>query len=88
MFEESVSGFKEKYYGVRPITTNGWKSIVYRGPRKDKDGNMVMGHQGVPVEEDYARIHFHWNKGHFLIQPKEFTYKRTDLSSDEVADYD
>ncbi|MCI60996.1 hypothetical protein A2U01_0082252, partial [Trifolium medium] len=30
MFEESVRGFKEKYYGVRPITTTGWKSIVYR----------------------------------------------------------
>ncbi|MCI69711.1 hypothetical protein A2U01_0090974, partial [Trifolium medium] len=37
MFEESVRGFKEKYYGVRPITTNRWKSIVYRGPRKDED---------------------------------------------------
>ncbi|MCH92801.1 hypothetical protein A2U01_0013744, partial [Trifolium medium] len=35
MFEEFVRGFKEKYYGVRPITTNGWKSIVYRGPKKD-----------------------------------------------------
>ncbi|MCI36944.1 hypothetical protein A2U01_0058168, partial [Trifolium medium] len=31
---------------------------------------------------------FHWNKGHFLIEPKEFTYKRTDLSPDEAADYD
>ncbi|MCI43437.1 hypothetical protein A2U01_0064674, partial [Trifolium medium] len=28
------------------------------------------------------------NKGHFLIEPKEFTYKRTDLSPDEVADYE
>ncbi|MCI54694.1 hypothetical protein A2U01_0075944, partial [Trifolium medium] len=33
-------------------------------------------------------FHFHWNKGHFLIEPKEFTFKRTDLSADEVADYD
>ncbi|MCI86672.1 hypothetical protein A2U01_0107953, partial [Trifolium medium] len=47
-----------------------------------------MGPQGVPAEEDYARFHFHWNKGHFLIEPKEFTYKRTNLSSDEVAYYD
>ncbi|MCI11819.1 hypothetical protein A2U01_0032921, partial [Trifolium medium] len=28
MFEECVCGFKEKYYGVRPITSKGWKSIV------------------------------------------------------------
>ncbi|MCI77978.1 hypothetical protein A2U01_0099248, partial [Trifolium medium] len=37
MFEESVRGFKERYYGVRPITASGWKSIVYRGPKKDED---------------------------------------------------
>ncbi|MCI94464.1 hypothetical protein A2U01_0115762, partial [Trifolium medium] len=37
--------FKERYYGVRPITTAGWKSIVYRGPRKDEGGNVVMGPQ-------------------------------------------
>ncbi|MCI82812.1 hypothetical protein A2U01_0104086, partial [Trifolium medium] len=39
----------------------------------------------VPLEEDYARFHFHWNKWHFLIEPKKFTYKRTDLSPDDVA---
>ncbi|MCI79522.1 hypothetical protein A2U01_0100793, partial [Trifolium medium] len=49
-FEESVHGFKEKYYGIRPITTTGWKSIVRCGPRKDEDGNVVMGPQGVPEE--------------------------------------
>ncbi|MCI78428.1 hypothetical protein A2U01_0099698, partial [Trifolium medium] len=37
---------------------------------------------------DYAKFHFHWNKGHFLIEPKEFAYARTDLSADEVTDYD
>ncbi|MCI85087.1 hypothetical protein A2U01_0106366, partial [Trifolium medium] len=42
----------------------------------------------VPVEEDYAKFHFHWNKGHFLTEAKDFTYRRTDLSADEVSDYD
>ncbi|MCI59666.1 hypothetical protein A2U01_0080921, partial [Trifolium medium] len=41
-----------------------------------------------PVEEDYAKFHFHWNKGHFLVETKEFTYRRADLSADEAADYD
>ncbi|MCI51124.1 hypothetical protein A2U01_0072368, partial [Trifolium medium] len=41
--EESVRGFKERYYGIRPITMTAWKSIVYRGPQKDEDGNVVMG---------------------------------------------
>ncbi|MCI80595.1 hypothetical protein A2U01_0101866, partial [Trifolium medium] len=54
VFEESIRGFKEKLYGVRPITRNGWKTIVTHGPRKDEDGNMVKGPDGVPYEEDYA----------------------------------
>ncbi|MCI90238.1 hypothetical protein A2U01_0111529, partial [Trifolium medium] len=43
IFEESVRGFKEKFYGFRPITGNGWKTIVTHGPRKDEDGNVVKG---------------------------------------------
>ncbi|MCI45817.1 hypothetical protein A2U01_0067056, partial [Trifolium medium] len=69
-FEESVRDFKERYYGVRPITASGWKSIVYRGPRKDEDGHVVMGPQGVHVEEDYARFHFTRTKGISSSSPK------------------
>ncbi|MCI13352.1 hypothetical protein A2U01_0034469, partial [Trifolium medium] len=79
--------FKEKFYGVRPITGNGWKTIVTRGPRKDEDGNVVKGLDGVPYEEDYANFHFHWNKGHYEIST-EFTYKRGELFSEEVEDFD
>ncbi|MCI34660.1 hypothetical protein A2U01_0055880, partial [Trifolium medium] len=80
--------FKERYYAVRQITSKGWKSIVYRGPTKDEDNNVVMGPDGKPVEEDFAQFHFHWNLGHYLISSNEFTFKRTALSPDEVADYD
>ncbi|MCI44415.1 hypothetical protein A2U01_0065654, partial [Trifolium medium] len=47
-----------------------------------------MGPQGIPIKEDYAKFNFRWNKGHFLIEPKDFTFMRSDLSPDEVADYD
>ncbi|MCI34148.1 hypothetical protein A2U01_0055366, partial [Trifolium medium] len=83
MYEESVRGFKERYYAVRQITSKGWKSIVYRGPKKDEDNNVVMGPYGKPVDEDYAQFHFHWNLGHYLISSNEFTFKRTTLSPDE-----
>ncbi|MCI25946.1 hypothetical protein A2U01_0047137, partial [Trifolium medium] len=56
MFEESVCGFKEKYYGVRSITSKGWKSIVYRGAKKDEDGNVIMGPHGQPVEDTTRKI--------------------------------
>ncbi|MCI77725.1 hypothetical protein A2U01_0098995, partial [Trifolium medium] len=67
MYEEAVRGFKEKYYAVRPITSKGWMSIVYRGPKKDEHNRVVIGLDGNPVEEDYARFHFHWNLGHYIV---------------------
>ncbi|MCI91347.1 hypothetical protein A2U01_0112641, partial [Trifolium medium] len=69
-------------------TGNGWKTIVTRGPRKDEDGNVVEGPDDVPYEEDYANFHFQWNKGHYEIPSNEFTYKRGELSAEEVEDYD
>ncbi|MCH80195.1 hypothetical protein A2U01_0000959 [Trifolium medium] len=54
MYEESVRGFKEKYYAVLLITSNGWMSIVYLGPKKDEHNRVVIGLDGNPVEEDYA----------------------------------
>ncbi|MCI10044.1 hypothetical protein A2U01_0031135, partial [Trifolium medium] len=68
MFEDSIRGFKEKYYGVRPITTTGWKSIIYRGPKKDGAGQVVIGPHGAPVEEDYAKFSFKWIKDHYLLE--------------------
>ncbi|MCI65529.1 hypothetical protein A2U01_0086787, partial [Trifolium medium] len=54
IFEESVRGFKDKFYGVRPCSGEAWKTIVTRGPRKYGSGNVVMGPDGVPIEDDYA----------------------------------
>ncbi|MCI20609.1 hypothetical protein A2U01_0041771, partial [Trifolium medium] len=59
MYEESVRGFKENYYLVRPITSACWKSIVYRGPKCDNNENVVVGPNGKLEEEEYARFHFH-----------------------------
>ncbi|MCI33841.1 hypothetical protein A2U01_0055059, partial [Trifolium medium] len=67
IFEESIRGFKDKFYGVRPCTGEAWKTIVTRGPRKDASGNVVMGPDGVPFEDDFAFFHFYWNEEHYEI---------------------
>ncbi|MCI19535.1 hypothetical protein A2U01_0040692, partial [Trifolium medium] len=46
MFADSVRNFKDKFYVVRPITSIGWQNIVYRGPRKDEVGAVVVGPDG------------------------------------------
>ncbi|MCI06482.1 hypothetical protein A2U01_0027542, partial [Trifolium medium] len=88
MYEESVRGFKEKYYLVLPITSAGWRSIVTRGPKYDDNRNVVVGPNGEPEMEDYARLHFHWTQGHYLRPTNNFIFKKSTLSQDEAADYD
>ncbi|MCI55480.1 hypothetical protein A2U01_0076731, partial [Trifolium medium] len=73
---------------MRPITSNEWKNIVYRGPKKDEHNRVVIGLDGNSVEEDYAQFHFYWNLGHYLIPSQDFTFKRMALTPDEVVDYD
>ncbi|MCI67965.1 hypothetical protein A2U01_0089224, partial [Trifolium medium] len=59
-----------------------------RGPRKDVDGNVVMSPDGMPFEDDFAFLQFYWNEEHYEIPSSEFTYKRTELTAEEVEDYD
>ncbi|MCI46896.1 hypothetical protein A2U01_0068137, partial [Trifolium medium] len=73
---------------VRPCTGEAWKTIVTRDPRKDASGNVVMGPDGVPFEDDFAFFHFYWNEEHYEIPSSEFTYKRTELTAEEAEDYD
>ncbi|GAU22826.1 hypothetical protein TSUD_281930 [Trifolium subterraneum] len=35
MFLESVRGFKDSYFFVKPLNSVAWKSVIYRGPTKD-----------------------------------------------------
>ncbi|MCI48298.1 hypothetical protein A2U01_0069541, partial [Trifolium medium] len=87
MYEESVRGFKEVYYGIRPTTMVGWNNIVRRGYRVDENNNVVHGPDGQPIEDDFARFPFYWTKEHYLMNPNEFVFGRERLSQEEFADY-
>jgi hypothetical protein len=52
IFEESLWGFKDAWFVVRPMTSEGWKTILVRGPKIDDDGNVVLGDNGQPIEVD------------------------------------
>ncbi|MCI64706.1 hypothetical protein A2U01_0085964, partial [Trifolium medium] len=56
--------------------------------KKDGAGQVVIGPQGAPVEEEYAKFSFKWIKDYYLLESKHFTFKRFELGPDEVADYD
>ncbi|GAU51227.1 hypothetical protein TSUD_136240 [Trifolium subterraneum] len=86
IFEESLRGFKDKWFVVRPITSEGWKSIIVRGPKRDDEGKVVRGPDGKPVEVDCERFPFCWSTKHYAREAKSFTFKKGALSKEELAD--
>ncbi|GAU46914.1 hypothetical protein TSUD_402950 [Trifolium subterraneum] len=86
IFEESLRGFKDKWFVVRPITSAGWKTILVRGPKLDDEGRVKHRDDGEPIEVDCERFPFCWSKRHYAREAKSFTFKKGDLSKEELAD--
>ncbi|GAU13011.1 hypothetical protein TSUD_173110 [Trifolium subterraneum] len=86
IFEESLRGFKDKWYVVRPITSAGWKTILVRGPKVDDEGRVQHRDDGEPIEVDCERFPFCWSKRHYAREAKSFTFKKGALSKEELAD--
>jgi hypothetical protein len=86
IFEESLRGFKDKWYVVRPITSAGWKTILVRGPKLDDEGRVEHRDDGEPIEVDCERFPFCWSKKHYAREAKSFTFKKGALSKEELAD--
>ncbi|GAU41769.1 hypothetical protein TSUD_13700 [Trifolium subterraneum] len=85
IFEESLRGFKDKWFVVRPITSAGWKTILVRGPKLDDEGRVKHRDDGEPIEVDCERFPFCWSKRHYAREAKSFTFKKGDLSKEELA---
>ncbi|GAU25391.1 hypothetical protein TSUD_70440 [Trifolium subterraneum] len=86
IFEESLRGFKDKWYVVRPITSAGWKTILVRGPKVDDEGRVQHRDDGEPIEVDCERFPFCWTKRHYAREARSFTFKKGALSKEELAD--
>ncbi|GAU19778.1 hypothetical protein TSUD_182130 [Trifolium subterraneum] len=86
IFEESLRGFKDKWFVVRPITAEGWKTILVRGPKLDDEGRVKHRDDREPIEVDCERFPFCWSKRHYAREAKSFTFKKGALSKEELAD--
>ncbi|GAU10777.1 hypothetical protein TSUD_424820, partial [Trifolium subterraneum] len=43
MLLESVRGFKDSYFFVKPLNSVSWQSVIYQGPAKDATGAPLIG---------------------------------------------
>jgi hypothetical protein len=87
MYEESVRGFKDNWFGVFPKGEDGLRTIVLRSPKVDADGNEVLRPNGSPIIVERSRFPFKWVRNHYLLPASSFgrTQKEMDLSV--IADY-
>ncbi|GAU43162.1 hypothetical protein TSUD_247030 [Trifolium subterraneum] len=88
MFLESVRGFKDSYFFIKPLNSVSWQSIIYRGPAKDATGAPLIGPDGRPVLEDYSRFPLSWRKSHYLKPASDFIYSSEELTVEELSNYE
>ncbi|GAU31939.1 hypothetical protein TSUD_288730 [Trifolium subterraneum] len=85
MFLESVRGFKDSYFFIRPLNYVSWQSIIYRGPAKDFTEAPLVGPDGRPVMEDYSRFPLSWRKSHYMKPASDFIYSAEELTVEELS---
>jgi hypothetical protein len=88
MFLESVRGFKDSYFFVKPLNSVSWQSVIYQGPAKDATGAPLIGPDGRQVLEDYSRFPLSWRKSHYLKPASDFIYSAEELSVEELSNYE
>ncbi|GAU34021.1 hypothetical protein TSUD_393670 [Trifolium subterraneum] len=86
IFEESLRGFKDEWFVVRPMTSEGWKTILVQGYKVDNEGRVEHGDDGEPIEVDCEWFPFYWSTKHYAREAKSFTFKRGTLSKEELVE--
>src|SRR6266487_3167597 len=85
MFLESVRGFKDSYFFVKPLNFVAWQSVIYWAPAKDATGAPLTSPDDRPVMEDYSRFPLSWRKSHYLKPASDFVYSAEELIVEELS---
>ncbi|GAU48789.1 hypothetical protein TSUD_406320 [Trifolium subterraneum] len=88
MFLESVRGFKDSYFFVKPLNSVAWQSLIYRAAAKDATRAPLISPDGRPVMEDYSRFPLSWRKSHYLKPANVFVYSAEELTVEELSNYE
>jgi hypothetical protein len=87
MFEESIRGFKDQYFLVRPKDAAGWSDVLVTRPKVGDDDMIFKGPDGNPIMVDYSQFHFKWVKDHYLLPASTFVYNKREVNEDVLLDY-
>ncbi|GAU40448.1 hypothetical protein TSUD_397680 [Trifolium subterraneum] len=88
MFLESVRGFKDSYFFVKPLNSTSWQSAIYQGPAKDATGAPLVSPDGRPIMEDFSRFPLSWRRSHYMKPASDFIYSTEELTVEELSNYE
>jgi hypothetical protein len=87
MFEESVRGYKDNWYGVFPKGEEGLRTIVSRSPKFDANGHPVLHPNGTLIIVECSRFPFKWVKNHYLLPTSSFSRAQKEMDPAILADF-
>jgi hypothetical protein len=80
MFVDSVRGFKERYYVVKPMSPEARQSL-YKTV-------AVLGEEGKPVPQEVPRFPLSWSDKHFALPTDAYLVRDENLSPAERAGFE
>ncbi|MCI31522.1 hypothetical protein A2U01_0052734, partial [Trifolium medium] len=83
MFVDSVRGFKERYYVVRPRTPSARDSLFETTIVTEEDGSSRLDENGRPMTRRVARFPLSWSEEHFATSTDSYLTKDEALSDRE-----
>ncbi|MCI51543.1 hypothetical protein A2U01_0072787, partial [Trifolium medium] len=83
MFVDSVRGFKERYYVVRPRTQSARDSLYETVIVTEEDGSARLDATGRPGTRRVARFPLSWSEDHFATSTDSYLTRDEALSDGE-----
>ena len=86
---DSVRGFKDKWYVVRPVTTTGLESVYEEeAVITDDDGEALLDDEGHPVLGRTTKFPVHWISRHYEHGTRYYHTSAGEMSSEDEKAYD
>jgi hypothetical protein len=87
MFEESVRGYKDNWFGVFPKGEEGLRTIVSRSPKIDANRHPVLRPNDTPIIVERNRFPFKWVRSHYLLPASSFSRAQKEMDPATLADF-
>ncbi|MCH90828.1 hypothetical protein A2U01_0011751 [Trifolium medium] len=88
MFIDSIRGFKERYYVVRPVTQSARDSLYQVKTLMNTDVSSRLDKHGVQMTRRVAQFPLSWTEKHFKLGTDAYLTEDDNLTVEDVAGFE